>query len=135
MASRRNVPAATVREWASTPEGSKALTDAGAKFPGERGRLDPTTIAVFAKENPRLRYETGVAEAPTFTVPVVTLDKNGRKTTVKREVTNAEARAALGQVSKNAQGKVVMQRGRMNHGLLSLALSAAEADRLADSFA
>ena len=76
MASRKNVPAATVRSWAATPEGTAALTEAGAKFPGSRGRLDPTTLAVFHKANPRLRYETASeAEKPTITVPVVGLDK------------------------------------------------------------
>lgn len=132
--SRKNVPASAVREWAATPAGSAALSAAGAKTPGSRGRLDPSTIAAFSKANKGKSYETGVAEAPTFKVPVTTLDKNGRKTTVQREVTNAEARTLLGQVSKNAKGEDVMTRGRMNHGLLALALSAQEADALASKF-
>ena len=128
MASRRNVPAASVREWASTESGTAALTEAGAKFPGSRGRLDPTTLAVFHKANPRLRYETASeAEKPTITVPVTALDKNGRKYTKKVTLTTEAARAALG----HPKGK----RGRFNLADLSLALSAQEADAVADQFA
>lgn len=127
MASRKNVPAATVREWATTAEGTAALTKAGAKFPGSRGRLDPTTLTVFHKVNPRLRYETASeAEKPTITVPVVGLDKAGRKVTRKVTLTTEAARAALG----HYKGK----RGRFNLADLSLALSAAEADAVADTF-
>lgn len=124
---RKNVSASVVRDWSATPEGTKALTEASAKFPGSRGRLDQTTIAVFHKANPRLRYETASeAEKPTITVPVVGLDKAGRKTTRKVTLTTEAARAALG----HPKGK----RGRFNLGDLSLALSAAEADAVADSF-
>lgn len=127
MSSRRNVPASTVRDWASTPEGAKALASADAKTPGSRGRLDPTTLAVFHKENPRLRYETASeAEKTHITVPVVTLDKNGRKTTVKRTLTTEAARAALG----HEKGR----RGRFNLGDLSDVLSQAEAEQVAGSF-
>lgn len=132
--SRKNVSAATVRAWAREnvsliPEGARAGLGENA-----RGRLHPEIRAAYSKAHKGQTYEPKVAEAPTFTVPVTTLDKNGRKTTVKRVVTNAEARAALGQVTTDGD-KTLMQRGRMNHGLLALALSAAEADRLADSFA
>lgn len=127
MAARKNVPASTVRDWAKTTEGSKALTAAGAKFPGTRGRLDPTTIAVFHKENPRVRYETASeAEKPTITVPVTMLDKAGRKTTRPVTVTTEEARAALGQPKGT--------RGRFSHANLSDALSQREAAKVADLF-
>lgn len=126
--SRKNVPASAVRDFARTPEGIAAIEAAGAKFPGSRGRLDPTTIAVFHKENPRLRYETASeAEKPTVTVPVTTLDKAGRKTTRKVTVTTEQARAALG----HPEGK----RGRFAMADLSLALSAVEAEKVADQFA
>ena len=128
MASRKNVPASTVREWAATEAGTKALTEAGAKFPGSRGRLDPTTLAVFHKGNPRLRYETASeAEKPTITVSVTSLDKNGRKYTKKVTLTTEAARAALG----HPKGK----RGRFNMADLSDVLSQAEAAKVADQFA
>lgn len=127
MAARKNVPASTVREWATTDEGTKALTEAGAKFPGSRGRLDPTTLAVFHKANPRLRYETASeAEKPTITVPVTGLDKAGRKVTRKVTLTTEAARAALG----HPKGK----RGRFNMADLSDVLSQAEAAKVADQF-
>lgn len=127
MASRKNVPASAVREWAASTEGSKALTDAGAKFPGSRGRLDPTTLGVFHKANPRLRYETASeAEKPTITVPVVGVDSIGRKVTRKVTITTEAARAALG----HPKGK----RGRFNMDDLALALSAQAAAKVADSF-
>lgn len=116
MASRKNVPAATVRTWAATPEGTKALTEADAAFPGKRGRLAPSTLAVFHKENPRMRYETASeAEKPTVTVAVVALDKRGRRYTKKVTITTEAARAALG----HPKGK----RGRFNMADLALALS------------
>lgn len=127
MASRKNVPASTVREWSATEAGTKALTEASAKFPGSRGRLDPTTLAVFHKANPRMRYETASeAEKPTVTVPVTSLDKNGRKFTKQVTLTTEAARAALG----HPKGK----RGRFNKNDLSLALSAVEADAVASKF-
>lgn len=121
MAARKNVPAAQVRSWFSEakPEGVPA--------PGKRGRLHPSTIAAFHKANPRLRYETASeAEKPTITVPVVTLDKAGRKRTTQVTLTTEAARAALG----HPKGK----RGRFNKDDLSLALSAVEADKVADQF-
>jgi hypothetical protein len=127
MSKRKNVPASAVRDWSATPEGTKALTEAGAKFPGSRGRLDPTTLAVFHKENPRMRYETASeAEKPHIVVPVVILDKSGRKTTVKRTLTTEAARAALG----HEKGR----RGRFNLSDLSDVLSQAEAALVADTF-
>lgn len=121
MAARKNVPAAQVRSWfnEAKPEGVPA--------PGKRGRLHPSTIAAFHKANPRLRYETASeAEKPTITVPVTTLDKAGRKRTTQVTLTTEAARAALG----HPKGK----RGRFNRGDLSLALSAVEADKVADQF-
>lgn len=124
MATRKNVPASAVRNFAASPEGVKALTEAGAKFPGSRGRIDPTTIAVFHKANPRMRYETASeAEKATITVAVTSLDKNGRKYTRKVTLTTDAARAALG----HPKGK----RGRFNHDDLSAVLSEkAQADAL-----
>jgi hypothetical protein len=136
MASRRNIAASVIREWAKTDEGKAALIAADAKFPGTRGRLDPTTRQVFQKEHPNLKYAEGVAEAPTFTIPVVTLNAKGLKTTVQRTVTNAEARAALGQVVEKGgkNGNDIMTRGRMSRSRLSDVLSQAEADKVADQF-
>lgn len=121
MAARKNVPASTVRNWFAdtNPEGVPA--------PGSRGRLHPDTIAAFHKDNPRLRYETASeAEKPTITVPVVGLDKAGRKTTRKVTITTEAARAALG----HPKGK----RGRFNLADLSDVLSQAEAAKVADQF-
>ena len=115
MSSRKNVPASQVREWftEAKPESVPA--------PGSRGRLHPDTIAAFHKANPRLRYETASeAQKPTITVPVVMLDKAGRKTTKPVTVTTEHARNLLG----HQDGK----RGRFNKSTLSLAL---EAERLA----
>jgi hypothetical protein len=127
MASRKNVPASTVRAWATTPEGNAALIEAEAKFPGSRGRLDPSTLNVFHKANPRLRYETASeAEKPTITVPVVSLDKAGRKVTKSVTLTTEAARAALG----HPKGK----RGRFAKSDLSDVLSQMEAAKVADQF-
>jgi hypothetical protein len=118
MATRKNVPASAVREWAATDEGTAALNEVSAKFPGSRGRLDPTTLAVFHKANPRLRYETASeAEKPTITVPVVRLDSRGRKTTKAVTVTTEYARALLG----HEKGR----RGRFDKNVLSIALEQA----------
>lgn len=119
--SKKSVAASAVRTWfaESKPEGVPA--------PGSRGRLHPDTIAAFHKANPRLRYETASeAEKPTVTVPVVALDKAGRKVTKSVTITTEAARAALG----HPEGK----RGRFNKGDLSLALSAPLADEVADKF-
>lgn len=121
MATRKNVPASTVRNWFTT------AAPADIPAPGSRGRLHPDTIAAFHKANPRMRYETGSeAEKATVTVPVTGLDKNGRKYTKQVTVTTEQARAALG----HPEGK----RGRFNKGDLALALSAVEADKVADKF-
>jgi hypothetical protein len=117
MASRKNVPAARVREWAATPEGSKALTEAGAKFPGKRGRLDPSTLTVFHKENKGLRYETASeAEKPTITVKVPAKDSRGRTITKSMTVTTEYARSVLGHPAG--------RRGRFDRAALAEALAA-----------
>lgn len=121
MATRKNVPASQVRSWFTEAQPQ------GVPAPGTRGRLHPDTIAAFHKANPRLRYETASeAEKPTITVPVTGLDKAGRKVTRQVTLTTEAARAALGHPS----GK----RGRFNKGDLALALSAREAEKVADTF-
>lgn len=120
MATRKNVPASAVRTWAATPEGTKALTDAGAKFPGKRGRLDASTVNVFHKANKRVRYEVASeAEKPTITVKVPAKDSRGRNRTKVVTLTTEEARAALG----HPKGK----RGRFNMTELAEALAKREA--------
>lgn len=117
---RKNVSASTVREWFAglTPAQQDAI-----KAPGTRGRLHPDTLAAFHKANKGMRYETASeAEKPTITVPVVMLDKAGRKTTREVTVTTEYARTLLG----HTKGK----RGRFDKGLLSLAL---EAERLTNA--
>lgn len=124
--SKKNVSAAAVREWARAnvnliPEGARAGLGENA-----RGRLHPEIRAAFSKHNKGKTYEPKVAESPTLVVPVTTLDKAGRKTTVKRTLTTAEARVALGQPTS--------KRGRIPMGDLSEALSAVEAAKVADTF-
>lgn len=122
--SKKNVSAATVRAWAREnisliPEGARACLGDTA-----RGRLHPEVTEAFAKANRGKTYEPRVAEANTVTVPVVTLDSRGRKTTVKRTLTTAEARQVLGGPAK----------GRLSHANLSDVLSQREADAHADTF-
>lgn len=124
MATRKNVPASQVRNWfAGLDNGARE----GIPAPGSRGRLHPNTIAAFHKANPRMRYETASeAEKPTITVPVVSLDKAGRKRTTQVTLTTEAARAALG----HPKGK----RGRFAKSDLSDVLSQAEAAKVADQF-
>lgn len=124
--SKKNVSAATVRAWAREnvaliPEGARAGLGENA-----RGRLHPEIQKAFAKANKGKGYEPKVAESQTLTVPVTTLDKNGRKTTVKRTITTAEARVALGQPTST--------RGRIPMNTLADVLSQAEATSVADQF-
>lgn len=125
--SRKNVSASVVRAWGR--DNIEQVPVEARKCLGEtaRGRLNPALVDVFRKANKGLTYEAKVAEAPTITVPVTGLDKAGRKTTTKRTLTTAEARAALGQPSS--------RKGRIPLDTLSLALSAVEADKVADTFA
>lgn len=122
MASRKNVPASTVRAWftKAAPEGVPA--------PGSRGRLHPDTIAAFHKANKGMKYETAsVAEKPVIEVKgVESINKAGRRQVRTVTVTTEQARAALG----HPAGK----RGRLSRHDLALALSAQNADAVADSF-
>lgn len=121
MAARKNVPAAQVRAWFAE------VAPKGVPAPGKRGRLHPDTVEAFHKANPRLRYETASeAEKPTITVPVVTLDKAGRKRTAQRTITTEAAREAMG----HPKGR----RGRFSREDLSDVLSQMEAAKYADQF-
>lgn len=127
MSSKTLVSAAVVRAWGRAnvdliPEGAR-------KGLGEtaRGRVHPDIRSAFEKANKGKAYVTASdAEKPTVTVPVTALDKAGRKMTRKVTLTTAEARVALG----HEKGK----RGRFSLDTLSLALSASEADAVADQF-
>ena len=124
---RKNVPASEVRAWLNSDAGQDAIKAAHAAdntFPvkvGLRGRPNPAHVDLFHKGNRGKRYESGVAEKPTITVPVKVLDKIGRSTTRKVTITTAEARDLLGQAGR---------KGRFNRALLSEAL---EAKFLADA--
>lgn len=89
MASRKNVPASTVRAWAA--ENGVAT--------GSRGRLHPDVTEAFHKANPRLRYEPKIAEAPTVTVKVPTTDKRGRNRTKAMTIPATEARSLAGDLA------------------------------------
>lgn len=134
MSSKRNVPASEVRTWAR--ENIALIPEVGHAClnPTARGRLHPAVRAAYDKANKGKTYTPKAAESPTFTVPVVVLDKAGRKTTIKRTITNIEARDALGQVTREGD-KVTLRKGKMPMGLLSEALSAAYANEVADQFA
>lgn len=124
---KKNVSAAEVRAWGR--ENIANLPEAAHKCLGEtaRGRLHPDLVAAFTKASKgRKTYATGVAEAKTVTVPVTTLDKAGRKATRQVTMPTAEARAVLGHDAS--------KRGPISKSDLSLALSAGEAAKVADSF-
>lgn len=128
MAGKRNVSASEVRDWLRSEDGQAALSEAGVRTEvGSRGKHNPDHLAVFHKHNRGKVYEPKVAEAATVTVPVVTLDKAGRKRTVERTITTAEARDLLGRPRD--------QKGRLPRALLSEALSAQAAAEVADTFA
>lgn len=123
MSKRKNVSASTVREWAASPEGAQTLTDAGAKFPGSRGRLDPSTVAAFKKANPSLTYEEKVAEGPHITLALPAKDKRGRnitrKVTYPRGTVNAKAQelgvySGKGRLSGAAVEAVVAEFAKVN---------------------
>ena len=111
MATRKNVPARTVREWFANAQ------PAGVPAPGSRGRLHPETIEAFHKANKGLRYETASeAEKPTISVRVPFTDKRGRKNSKVMTVTTEYARTLLG----HEKGK----RGRFSKDALAEALAA-----------
>lgn len=127
MAGKRNVSASEVRDWLRSEDGQAALADAGVSTEvGSRGKHNPAHLAVFHKANKGKVYEPKVAEAATVTVPVVRLDKAGRKITRDETVTTAEARDLLGRPRN--------QKGRLPRADLSLALSARYADAAASDF-
>lgn len=126
MAARKNVPAAEVRSWGRAnvslvPEAARAGLGENA-----RGRIHPDLLAAFRKANPRKDYAVKVAESRTVTVPVVMLDKAGRKTTRKATIATSEARAALGHDAG--------RRGRISMADLSDVLSQREAAKVAGQF-
>lgn len=123
--SKTLVSAATVRAWARENINLIDVTAREGLKPGARGRLHPAIRKAYDKAHKGKTYVPKAAEGHTFTVPVVTLDRLGRKTTVKRTVDAGPARDLIG-----ASGK----RGRIALGLLSDALSAVEADKVADQF-
>lgn len=127
MSNITNVSAAEVRAWgreniANIPEAARACLGETA-----RGRLHPEVTEAFRKAHKgRKGYTPKVAEGATVTVPVVTLDKAGRKRTEQRTLAVSEARKVLG----HEAGK----KGRLSKATLSEALSAVEAERFADTF-
>ena len=125
MSARKNVPASAVRTWYA---GLDPAVQATMPTPGSRGRLHPDTIAAFHKANPRSKYETASeAEKPTIEVKgVESIDKAGRKQSRTVVITTEAARGLLG----HPDGK----RGRFAKGDLALALSAVNANEVADSF-
>ena len=121
MAKRRLVPASTVREWAASTEGTKALTTADAPFPGSRGRLHPDTVKVFKRENKSLDYAEKVSEGLRVEVPVPARDKRGRNITRKvslpadefRDLAStlgvAKGTGRISQAAREAVGAALMQ--------------------------
>jgi hypothetical protein len=114
---RKNIPAAEVRAWAK--DNIDSIPEEGHKCLGEgaRGRLHPAVTEAFRKAHKGKQYTPKVAEKRTIEVPVVKVDKLGRKSTRKVTVTTEEARAALG----HQPGR----RGRFKMEALSKALSEA----------
>lgn len=107
---RKNVNAQFVRTWLSSDEGQAALKAANVTLKvGSRGRHNPAQVAVFKKHNKGLTYTEKVAETPTFTVKFPGKDSRGRKCQKRRTLTNAEARAILGQPT-SAKGPIPMKR-------------------------
>lgn len=110
MATRKNVPAKTVRAWAkdnlsSIPKVGHASV-MGKDGTGERvrGRLHPEVIAAFKKANKSMTYETASdAERPTVTVTIKATDSAGRPRSKKVTLLTTEARALLGQTGKKGR--------------------------------
>lgn len=129
MSSTKNVSAAVVREWLRSDAGQTALKAAGVTTTvGKRGRHKPEQVAVFQRAHKGKRYETASdAEKPETEVPgVVSIDKAGRMQRRTVVIKTAEARALLGHEAH--------KRGRFNKNDLALALSAQNADAVADQF-
>src|SRR5688572_7527006 len=122
MSSKSYSPA-QVRAWGrenldSLPESAHASV-----AQDRRGRLNPDVVTAFRKAHKGSVIAKPVAKVQ---VKVKVLDKLGRATTKPITITHSEARTLLGQV--DADGK--MQRGRLDKGLLALALEAREAAAL-----
>jgi len=134
MSKVKDVSNAEVREWLNSDAGQAALATAGVSTTvGARGRLNPPQVAVYNKANKGRRFTPRpngapkrAADKPTITVPVVTLNSKGVRTTVKRTLTTDEARIALGQPTS--------RKGRFSHTALSDVLSQREAAQFADQF-
>lgn len=125
MSSKKNVPAAAVRAWATEnlatiPEaGHLSVLGKNGDGTNVRGRLHPTVIEAFRKANKGKVYEAKVAEAREVTFPVVMLNKAGRKYTKSVTITTGAARVLLGQPTS--------QRGRMSKAALATAYAAENA--------
>jgi hypothetical protein len=125
MASRKNVSASVVREWASEnlssiPEvGHKSVL--GGKGDGSvvRGRLHPEVIAAFKKANKSLTYETAsTAELPTVTFKYAAQNSKGANITKTATILTSEARTLLGHPAK--------RKGRFNLTELAAAYAASK---------
>ena len=108
MAARTDATAADVRAWAATPEGTAALAAAEARTPGSRGRLHPSTVTVFQKENPTKRYREKVAEGNKTPLDIPHVDTIGRvrlrSTDVPNEVIR-EVGSMLGVAKADSNGR------------------------------
>lgn len=109
-------------------EVSASVVRASLGLSGKRGRISATDAQRFNKGNKSQHYTPqGVAEKRHSTIPgVVGLDKAGRKVTKSVTIPTEDARALLA----SSQGK----RGRLSVSTVALALSAQNADAVADSF-
>ena len=110
-------------------EVSAAFVRANLGLAGKRGRISKTDADAFNKANKGKMHYTpqGEAEKRTVEVPgVVSVDKAGRKVTKTVTITTESARILLGHTA----GK----RGRFAKADLALALSAQNADEVADNF-
>jgi hypothetical protein len=121
----KNVPASEIRAWGRTqPDfaGQNWLND------GARGVIPVSARDAFRKEHKgRKVYEPTLAEHATVEVPgVVGIDKAGRKTTKTVTLPTSEARTLLGQPTS--------RKGRLSKRTLAEALSAQNANAVADTF-
>lgn len=114
----KNVSAQVVRTW---------LADNGGA--GARGRIKSTDAERFNKAHKgKMQYvpESDAEKRHTTIEGVVSVDKAGRKVTKAVTVTCEQARSLV--------GIPLSQRGRLPKGLIALALSAQNADAVADQF-